>query len=263
VALTLSTLIVSLVASVFLAQNDFYSFVMGRSTVQDNLRVVSDLIASEIRGVSGGGVTTAQPNQFVIRLPLALGGICDPAVDSGRLYMPGFSDIDGGDVAGYAQQDAVGEWTYVVETWSNILTASGVGVAGACTNTSGTDTTGVTQDFADFSLPGGTTQLGDVVMIWQEVEFRIATSALDPTTLAVYRGVTGGALTEFATGIKAGTSFAYSKDGTTFYTLITGTALDSIQVLQVTASAIAPRSSGTGDPYEYEWTVKIPLKNSN
>ena len=71
-ALTLSSLIVALVASVFWAQNDFYALVVERAKVHDNLRVVSDLIASEIRGVSGGGVTTAQSRQFVVRLPLAM-----------------------------------------------------------------------------------------------------------------------------------------------------------------------------------------------
>ena len=262
VALTLSTLIVSLVASVFLAQNDFYGLVMGRSKVQDNLRVVSDLIASEIRGISEGGVLLAQSKRFVVRLPLAVGGVCHAQASHGRVFMPGLSGISSSEVAGYARQDANGDWTYSTDTWSNLLVSSGSADADECATRSGADTVGATQDFGRLLISGGTT-LGEAIMIWQEVEFRVATSDLDPTTMAVYRGVTGDALREFATGITSSTSFAYSKDGTTFLETITGTALDSIQVLQVTASAIASESSGTNDPYEYEWTVKIPLKNSN
>ena len=66
VALTLSSVIVALVSSVFLTQNNFYRFVIQRTRVQDNLRVVTDLIASEVRGVAGGGVTTAESRRFVV-----------------------------------------------------------------------------------------------------------------------------------------------------------------------------------------------------
>ncbi len=261
-ALTLSTLIVSLVASVFLTQNDFYALVMGRSKVHDNLRVVSDLIASEIRGVSEGGVILAQSKRFVIRLPLAVGGVCHAQAGHGRVYMPGLSDISSNEVAGYARQDANGDWTYALDPWSNLLVSSGAADADECATRSGADTVGASQDYGRLLISGGTT-LGEAIMIWQEVEFRVATSDLDPTTLAVYRGVTGDALREFATGIDSGTAFSYSKDGTNFLDAITGTALDSIQTLQVTTAAIAPKLVGTSEPYEYAWTVKIPLKNSN
>ena len=262
VALTLSSLIVALVASVFWAQNDFYALVVERAKVHDNLRVVTDLIASEIRGVSSGGVTTAQPRQFIIRLPLAMGGVCVGEAGHGRVYMPGLSDINGSDVAGYARQDANGKWTYTTDTWSNLLVSSGVIDAGLCATGSGADTAGATQDFGRLLISGGTT-LGEAIMIWQVVEFKIDESELDPTTLAVFRGVTGATLREFATGIKPDTKFEYSKGGADFTSSVTGAALDTIKAIRVTASAIASDSTGAVDAYEYEWTVKIPLRNSN
>ena len=261
-ALTLSTLIVSLVASVLWAQNDFYALVVERAKVQDNLRVVSDLIASEIRGVSGGGVTTAQSRRFVVRLPLAVGGFCDGGTSVTRVYMPGLSDIDSIDVAGYAKVDGNGDWVYTAATWGSILASSGSIDAADCANRRAADTVGASQDFARISA--GTVAVGDVIIIYQEVEFKIDESELDPTTLAVFRGVTGDTLREFATGITPDTKFEYSKDGgATFGSSITGAALDSIEVLRVTALAIASDSLGAVDAYEDEWTVKIPLRNSN
>ena len=260
-ALTLSSLIVSLVASVFWAQNDFYALVVERAKVHDNLRVVSDLIASEIRGVSGGGVTTAQSRQFVVRLPLAMGGICDGG-GVARVYMPGLSDIDSSDVAGYANVDANGDWVYTAGTWGSILFSSGSSDAAVCASNVAADTAGASQDFGRVSV--SSVAVGEVIMIWQQVEFKIDESELDPTTLAVFRGVTGGTLREFATGITPDTKFEYSKDGSTFLSSISGApALDSIEVIRVTASAIASDSLGAVDAYEYEWTVKIPLRNSN
>ena len=89
IALTLSSVIVALVSSVFLTQNNYYRSVVQRTRVQDNLRVVMDLIASEVRGVAGGGVTVAESRRFVVRLPIAMGGVCHAQAGHGRVYMPG------------------------------------------------------------------------------------------------------------------------------------------------------------------------------
>lgn len=262
-ALTLSSLIVALVASVFLAQNDFYALVVDRAQVQNNLRVMTDLIASEVRGISGGGFTTAQSRQFVVRMPLAVGGVCHGQGSHGRVYMPGLSDIIAGEVAGYARQDADGVWTYTTDTWSNLLVSSGSGDADECLTRNGADTVGATQDFGRLLISGGT-DLGEAIMIWQEIEFKIEESVLDSTTLAVFRGVTGDSLREFATGLTPDTKFEYSKNGgATFSSSMSGADLDSIEVIRVTASATAADSVGLEDGYDYAWTLRIPIKNSN
>jgi len=261
-ALTLSSVIVGLVSSVFLAQNDFYRLVVQRTRVQDNLRVVTDLIASEIRGVSNGGVITAESRRFVVRLPLAVGGVCHRQGQHGRVYMPGLSEIDGDDVAGYARQDANGDWTYTADTWSNLLESSGADDAKECFNRSGADTLGAAQDFGRLVIPGGTI-LAEPIMVWQEVEFRIEESELEPATLALFRGSTGSSLREFVSGITPETKFEYATGGSTFFNSVTGAALNNISAIRVTASAIGTDSIGAIGGYQYVWTVKIPLKNSN
>ena len=260
VALTLASVIVALVSSVFLAQNDFYHSVMQRTRVQDNLRVVTDLIASEVRGVAGGGVTTAESRRFVVRLPIAMGGVCDAWTTHGHVYMPGLSKIDGAEVAGYARQDTNGDWTYTADTWYNLLGSSGALDAQECLATSGADTVGATADFGGLLI--GTT-LGEVIMIYREVEFKIDRSELNPQTLAVYRGVTGDTLREFATGITPGTKFQYRLPSATYQNSITGASLASIENIRVITSAIATDSIGGIESYSYEWTVGIPLRNKN
>jgi len=262
VALTLSSVIVALVSSVFLTQNNFYRFVIQRTRVQDNLRVVTDLIASEVRGVAGGGVTTAESRRFVVRLPIGMAGVCRAEAGAGHVYMPGLSQVYGNEVAGYARQDPGGNWTYTTETWSNLLTSSGSGDANSCLTTSGADTVGATADFGRFLIPGGTT-LGEIVMIYREVEFKIDRSQLDPKTLAVYRGVTGDTLREFATGITPDTKFQYRLPSSSYQNSITGASLANIENIRVTASAIATDSIGGINSYSYEWTVGIPLRNRN
>ena len=261
-ALTLSSVIVGLVSSVFLTQNNFYRFVVQRTRVQDNLRVVTDLIASEVRGVAGGGVTTAENRRFVVRLPIAMGEVCSQSPAEGYVYMPGLTKIDGNEVAGYARQDGSGTWTYTADNWSNLLLSSGAVDANECLTRSGADTVGATADFGRLSIPAGAT-LGEVIMIYREVEFKIDQSELDPQTLAVYRGVTGDTLREFATGIKPDTGFQYRLPSSFYQNSITGASLANIEKIRVIASAIATDSIGGINSYSHEWTVGIPLRNRN
>jgi hypothetical protein len=258
VALTLSSVIVTLVSSVFLTQNNFYRFVVQRTRVQDNLRVVTDLIASEVRGVAGGGVTTAESGRFVVHLPIAMGGVCHDQAGHGRVYMPGLSDVNGAEVAGYARQDAGGDWTYTADTWLNLLVSSGSNDADECLTNNGADTVGAIADFGRLLISGGTT-LGEVIMIYRDVEFKIDDSELDPQTLAVYRKVTGDTLRELATGITSATKFQYRLPSGTYQNSITGASLADIENVRVITSA----SVGGVQPYSYEWTVGIPLRNRN
>ena len=255
-------MIVTLVSSVFLTQNNFYRFVVQRTRVQDNLRVVTDLIASEVRGVAGGGVTAAESRRFVVRLPIAMGGVCRAGSGHGHVYMPGLSDINGDEVAGYAKLDANGKWTYTADTWSNLLVSSGSNDADECLEASGSDTVGATADFARLDISGSST-IGEVIMIYRDVEFKIDQSELEPRTLAVFRGVTGDTLREFVTGITPATKFQYRLPGGTYQNSITGVARDSIESIRVTTSAIATDSIGGIESYSYEWTVGIPLRNRN
>ena len=262
-ALTLSSVIVTLVSSVFLTQNNFYRTVVQRTRVQDNLRVVTDLIASEVRGVAGGGVTTAESRRFVVRLPIAMGGVCRAGAGQGHVYMPGLSEIYGNEVAGYARQDGAGDWTYTADTWSNLLVSSGSGDANECLTFHGADTVGAIADFAQLNI-SGTTTLGEVIMIYRDVEFKIDQSELEPRTLAVYRGVTGDTPREFVTGIMPATKFQYRLPSTGIYeNSITGALINSIENIRVIASAIATDSIGGIESYSYEWTVGIPLRNKN
>ena len=262
-ALTLSSVIVGLVSSVFLTQNNFYRFVVQRTRVQDNLRVVTDLIASEVRGVAGGGVTTAESRRFVVRLPIAMGGVCHDQSTHGRVYMPGLSQIYGNEVAGYARQDGAGDWTYTADTWSNLLTSSGSGDANECLTRNGADTVGAIADFAQLNI-SGTTTLGEVIMIYRDVEFKIDQSALEPRTLAVFRKVSGDSLREFVTGITPATKFQYRLPSTGIYeNSIMGALTESIENIRVIASAIATDSIGGIQSYSYEWTLGIPLRNKN
>ena len=140
--------------------------------------------------------------------------------------------------------------------------SSGSNDADECLTRNGADTVGATADFGRLLISGGTT-LGEVIMIYREVEFKIQQSDLYPQTLAVYRGVTGDELREFATGITTDTKFQYRVPGGSYQNSIGDSQLANIENIRVVASAIATDSIGGIKSYSYEWTVSIPLRNKN
>ena len=59
VAMVLSTIVVSLVTSTFLAQNRFYSDAINRSTIQESERGATTRAASDLEAAFRGGVVVA------------------------------------------------------------------------------------------------------------------------------------------------------------------------------------------------------------
>ena len=100
-------------------------------------------------------------------------------------------------------------------------------------------------------------------MIYREVEFKIDQSQLNPITLALYRGVTGDTLREFATGITTDSKFQYRLPSSTYQNSIASGSVANIENIRVIASGIATDSIGGIESYSYEWTVGIPLRNKN
>lgn len=258
IALTLSTIIVALVSSVFLAQNNFFATVSNQSTVQDNVRTMTAVLASEIRGISPGGVRLAAADRFAVRVPLAIGGVCDPRASQVRVHLSGFADIDTGAVVGYAVGGGSGAWTYQTATWASIFSSSGATDAGACA-TNGADTAGAAADFVNLNIAGVPT--GDLVMLFSEVEYSIAASVLQPGSLALYRGPFGGTLTELVTGLTADAGFQYRRGDSIYYDAVVAGDLLTIDGLRLTAlGTVAEAPAGTA--FTFGWTVKIPMESS-
>ncbi|RMH10946.1 MAG: hypothetical protein D6701_15615, partial [Gemmatimonadetes bacterium] len=132
IALTLSAIIVILVSTVFLVQNDFYATVAERSYAQESVRSFTQIIASEIRGAARGGMLLAEGDEFAVRVPMAMGGVCDAQALQARVHMPGLTALDQGETGGYGVRAADGTWTFQSGAWSSIVLSTGAADAGVC-----------------------------------------------------------------------------------------------------------------------------------
>lgn len=270
VAMTLSAVLITLVTSVFLAQNRLYQDVVTRSRVQESARSVAEMVASELRPATRGSVGLAESRRLTVRSPQVVGTICDKSGSSVHVFLPLEGEgVDTTEVSGYGILESDGSWSFYPDAWGDFYAASGSSTSvGGCV-AAGMDTVDVSAgDFFRFDGPGTdpTPSPGprDLLMIYREIQYEIQASGLDDGALGLFRGLTGGTAVEFATGLTADARFEYLLDGETGYrSSVTGADLeDIVRVRLVSTATQTVATPGGGEPYRYGFTVDIPFRNA-
>lgn len=265
-AVTIGAVLIVLASTLFLVQNEFYSQARRRAEVQENARSVVELIASEARSVVPGGVVLADSTRLVLRSPSSLAVVCAFSGSNYMVHAPAAADaLDTANVSGVGlfDEDAT-SWSFTSAGWSNIYSGSGSPKDDCAT--AGADTVGGAGEFLSFadlgSLTGATVELGDVLMLYRELEYSFQASALDTTAMALYRGPYGGTLTEYATGLTGDAHFQYRRGDTTHYTSIPPGWLDDVDGLRIVAEAEALREGGAQADIVFGLTVRTALRNA-
>lgn len=267
VALTLSTVLVLLVSTVFLAQNEFYEDVVRRSDVQDEARSVVELVASEVRPATGSGFLVADSLRLGVREPLSVGVVCEVRGTLVSVYLPRPSaGLDTAEVTGYGIREPEGSWRFYDRTWSAMHVGSGGRAVDDC-EAVGFDTSGLPPShFVQLRGPGNTPspppRIGGSLMVQRDLELRFAESELDPGRVALYRGTYGETLSEFATGLGPDSRFRYRLKGNDdFVPAATGSDLERVEAVSVTAHAVSADEAARLGRYEYRLTRKVPVRN--
>lgn len=266
IALVLSSVVLLLVSSTFLIQNNYYSSQTQLTGAHDNARVATELIASELRSTMRGGVVTAGAGTLTVRSPMALGVVCNRsgAGDADIHSAGGAAGLDTGEIAGVAVRDTLtGSWTYAAATWATLDRSDLTSASGCFAN--GADTVGA---YDEFHRIGGLDALfspvpseGDVVMLFRETTFKIQASQLEPTGLGLFRGASGGSLVEFATGIDTTARFQYRTGGSTYADTIVAASIGLVDAVRIVAGARKRATTGGREDITFGWAVNIPLRN--
>lgn len=266
IALVLSSIVVILVSGTFLVQSQYYSTQTLSVGVHDNVRVATERVAAEIRSTMRGGFVVAGPRTLRIRSPIALGVICARMdAQTGEIHTEGgLAALDVSEVAGIAVRDRnTGTWRYGTGTWSD-LQQNAYNSAGRCAD-NGADTAWAVSEFHGVrrlsTLFSPAPIEGDVMMLFRETTFRIQTSALDPTTLALFRQVSGQSAVEFATGIDTTAQFQYRTGGSTYADTIASGVLGNIDAVRIVADARLPARSGGQEDITFGWSVNVAGRN--
>lgn len=264
VALTLSTVLVGLVTSVFIAQSDFYDDVTRRSDVHSDARTVLDVVTGDVRASSQGAFVIAGPGQLVMRVPVTVGLVCAVSGSTVSTYLPrSGAGLDTASVTGYAFRERDGTWSWAFDSWSSLYDSEGTTIKGDCGGI-GMDTTGIpASHFVSLAGPGSSSDatIGAALMLHREIELRFAASGLDPSRTGLFRGTYGSTLVEVASGLGSDAEFSYRLKGQSSYgSSVSGTNLADINAVRVTAHAVAPGGGGL-NPYDYAITRDVPIRN--
>ncbi len=267
VAMVLSTIVVSLVTSTFLAQNRFYTDAMSRVDIHESVRGGIARASADLRSVFQGGIVSADRNSIVFRAPVLVGGVCGVDGQSTFAFLPVDQAVtDMSTVSGYGVKVGDAAWRYTPGTWASVYHSSGGGAVDACAR-AGADTTGAASEFVrlDGMAPAGVLSVGDLVMLYQKVELKLAPSKLDPETRALFRGPAGGVLTEVATGMSRLSRFEYGlARNDRFRRRVRGQRnLARIDRVRISLQGTGPASGGGRDDLTFELTQTVPLRNAN
>lgn len=268
VALTISSLIVILVSTIFLVQNRYYALQLQRSRAHDNARTATEVVSGDLRSVMRGGFVLAGRDRMVVRAPVALAVVCD-VVPGNRVAVhleSGAAGLDTAQVAGFAVRDPVtARWSYYdIPSWSTIRQPGGRPARDCADN--GADTIGVPGTFQrlrrldDYapSLP----VLGDVLMLYDELEIRYRQSVMDSSAVGLFRGPYGQTLQELVTGMDTTAHFQYRVGASGYVSTVTGVGLGTIDAVRlVTRAHESPETGGQAD-LTYGWAVNVYLRNS-
>ena len=268
IALTISSVLILLVGGVFLVQNDFYSHVLLRSQVQENARALSEVVATEVRSVAPGAVILADSTRLVIRSPMVTALICgDQGSDVIAHVRGGISSITTSEVAGFGHRDPLtGTWNHYDLTWAQ-MEGSGGNPPNRCKN-KGADISGASSEFIRLERIDNETGideddlLGHVIMIFRETEFRFDPSLLVSGDRALYRGIYGQTLVEFATGVATDARFEFRTGGPTWAKYVAPASLSAIDGIRLVAQSVGKGESSQQLTYDFGWTVDIPLANT-
>lgn len=269
VALTLTSVIVVLVSTVFLVQNRFFSQQVQRAAAHDNARMVTELIAAEIRSVMVGGMVVASNKDMVLHSPMVLAAVCAwPSTNKVTVQLEGgTADFDTNEFGGFAVRDSItGSWSYYdVGNWNSIKQNGGKPAEDCAAN--GADTVGATSEFTRLknldSYYGVNPPVGTILMLYRNVEFKFAASEMDSTAVGLYRGIYGNTLVEFATGMDSTAAFQYRTGGSTYSKSATGANLAKIDAVRITAEARKKPETGGAKDITYGWSVNLVLRNGN
>jgi len=267
IALVLSTILVGLVGSLFLAQNRFYANLTARGQVQETARTVLESVTSELRSVPASGVLVAAPREIRVRAPLAIGLVCASGGGEAHLYLP----LDGAaltseDVSGVASRRGDGGWQFHPVGWEDVLGSTGGSSVQECADV-GSEIGGPSSDFLRLeglgAIPPERLMPGMPLMVFGEMEFKLEVSNLHSLYM-LHQSRPGGPAFLLAGSLGEDTGFHYRLRGEAGWrTEVTGADRDRIDALRFHVSARShPGAGRQGGDLRYDLTADLPLVNS-
>lgn len=241
IVLVLAGIVSTAAITMFITQNKLNAQMTALGESQENARSAVLLAASELHGAANGSVIDATASSITLRLPLVLGIVCgqqNPQFKDVYLPLNGVSLRDA-DVDGYAVLGDDGRWSNFARIPNGNLNRGGSGRT-RCIATGG-GAAGTDSDYSTLRVDGG---IGTPVMLYRDVTYYFAASALDASRRGFFRA-TGGQAVELAHGFSDDSHFEYQLAGATWDSTVRRGDLDAIEAVRIAVEVTGQASSGS------------------
>ena len=259
IVLVLAGIVSTAAITMFSTQNRLNAQMTALGESQENARSAVMLAASELHGAAGGSVVAATGASLSIRLPIVIGIVCGRQNGPFRsVYFPlGGRALDADEVDGYAVGDASGRWVAGGEfrNPNQFNPAS----RQFCIDAGG-GAAGVDSDFARMRVVGSG-DIGTPIMLYREVTYYLAPSALDTSRRGFFRAA-GGQAIELAHGFSDDSHFEFQLQDTTWLTSVRRADLALIQAVRLVVEVAGESRSGqTSGTASFELVREVQLRN--
>jgi len=261
VALTISGIVASGLISLLVGQGRFYDRTDDQLNAEQVAQATFDLVSAEVRMASATDLLVATADSLSFRFDLLHGLVCDStASDEAAVYVYDRTSNAGltGSFTGIALSGPYEESFEYADSWNPTPTATGSGPKATCT-ASGTPGTASDSDYlritgwgAEFT--GGVPGRGTLMRGYGRLTYTFAASSFFTARTALWRGTQ-----ELVGPFDNGAAFSYVMTDGSVQSTVTGTTLDSVVAVRMTATAIGEGSN----PHNISRpvTFDVPFRN--
>lgn len=256
--LVLAGIVSTAAVTMFATQNKLNAQMTALGESQESARSAVLLAASELHGAASGSVTDASESSLTLRLPIVVGIVCgwqNPQFKDVYLPLDGVALSDA-DVDGYAVLSEAGQWDNFSRIPNGNLNRGGSGRLRCIAEGGGA--AGVDTDYSTLRVDG---DIGTPVMLYRDVTYYLAPSALNSTRRGFFRA-TGGQAIELAHGFTDASHFEYQLADTTWLTSVRTNELSAIEAVRLVVEVEGETRSGPASgSATFELVREVQLRN--
>lgn len=261
IALVISGLLASALISLLIGQSRFYERTDDAIYAEQSLRATFDLMSSELRMASGADLVAAEGDSVRVRFDVARAVVCD-SVDADEAALFVYETISSANLPeSFVGTAYSGPWESdyaYADGWTGSVSETGSGPKAVCT-AAGSPTTGPDDLYLAITgwsgtFEGGVPERGSVVRRYRALTYRFGASSFFASRTALWRGSQ-----ELVGPFEDGAAFSYVMDDGSIESAVSGSDLEDVTAVRVTATAIGDGANRFGVSRSIEFD--IPFRN--
>lgn len=229
IVLVLAGLVSTAAMTMFTTQNRLNAQMTALGESQENARSAVLLAASELHAATADAVIEAEEDRLTLRLPIVVGIVCGEQNPQFKdIYFPmNGASLDDADIDGYAVREDDGTWDDRGRIPGGNLTRGGSGRR-RCTENGG-GLPGSDTDYATLRVGNG---LGTPVMLYHEVSYFFAPSALDSSRRGFFRSADGQSI-ELAHGFTDDSRFEFQLGDSLWHSSLRTSEVGDVEAIRL------------------------------